>query len=289
MSRHPALATALMGAALSMACAGPSGELVNTAPPEAAPFLGDGSTAYEGAGPQAATTAAGGAPDSPGAPAAVAPATPNGIGDAVRRALDGDPAGALLVMRRGADTLCVEHVRRDGRTMHSSLALSHGVTVDYSILEHADGTAERMEVTISRSGEDGPHERFWANFVGDSIMSRTARVGHPTVNGAYRLPGSVVTYIEQSPAMLEQMVRHARRSQGSITNVSVLVLGDPSVVIGGAIVFQGDTALVAFGDMVSRLAVDGEGRVLGGSMPEEDITIERVELDTPPAAVVRRP
>ncbi|HEX5581767.1 MAG TPA: hypothetical protein VFX39_09335 [Gemmatimonadaceae bacterium] len=294
MLRHPALVPTLMAAAaLATACAGgSSGELVTTTRPVAAPFLGDSATAYVGGDSVRTRAAEPASPASaePVASDAIAASAMNAMRDIVRRARAEGWQGCLLVMRRGADTLSVEHVARQGRLMRASLALPTDMTVSYTLLEHADGTAEQIEASITQFGADAPHERFWANFTNDSIMSRTARRDQPTVNGAYQLPGHVVTYIEPSPAMLEQMVRHARRSGRPVTNLSVLVFGDPSVVIPGTIVLQGaDSALVTFGGMVTRLAVDAEGRMLGGAVDDEGVTIDRVELAGLRRSVARRP
>lgn len=181
---------------------------------------------------------------------------------------------ATMVVRMGGDTIAVERFSRIGRTLTGQIT-RRDHTLDYTLVLGPDDAVRRMETRITPAGGTTPAQRFWATFRDDSVHTRTL-AGTRTTSHASVLPPHTLPYLDPSTALLELIVRQARRRDAREVTVPVLVLGDPSVVQLGIVRLVGrDSVHVTFGEVTTRLHIDRQGRILGGAVPERGARFDR--------------
>ena len=98
--------------------------------------------------------------------------------------------------------------------------------------------------------------------IGESIETR--------VFGTQR---GAVPYLNMSFAMLEQAVRRSR--VGKSKQVPFFNLGGGQTVSGTITSLGSDSLNLAIGDVQFHLRVDPAGRVLGGSIPAQNVVVVR--------------
>jgi hypothetical protein len=84
-----------------------------------------------------------------------------------------------------------------------------------------------------------------------------------------------VPYLNLSFALLEQAVRHRHAGTGPY-QVPLFNLGGGQTVEGRVTSLGGDSLSLAIGQVEFRLRVDPSGRVMGGSIPSQQVVAERV-------------
>ncbi|HEV2150623.1 MAG TPA: alpha/beta hydrolase, partial [Longimicrobiaceae bacterium] len=145
----------------------------------------------------------------------------------------------------------------------------------------ADATVPRMRFTVlpGRAGDAEPVASGTATFRGDSAL---VEVRGPTAAPLQRFaPGEgALPYVNLSVAMLEQVVRRARAVGGREVRVPVLSLSGGSAFTARVAFPAADSAIVEVGGVALRFAADASGRLLGGCVPSQGITMERAGRPT---------
>ena len=229
----------------------------------------------------------------PPAPAPVATTQPAAAtGRALQPASASERAVFVLVQAR-TDTFAVERMSRtDAMVTSDFLDRTRGIRIRYELDLAPNATTPGLRTTVTRAtGDTIPVQA--AAFVrqGDTVHVRF-RV--PANAPAQRLTGTpdAIFYINPSPAMFEQVLRRARALGG--TNVRVPLLNvqgggssDATVTWIGA-----DSATISAGGIVMRARTDAAGRLLGASVPVQQLTITRVaelaESASPSAATAAK-
>ena len=188
-----------------------------------------------------------------------------------------DRAGFLL--RAGNDTLSVELFSRTDGGVRGRLLVRKRLPVTYEASVRADGTVSELAVAVLQPDappEALPRQQASLRFTGDSVIAHS-RTGDSTSVERFATRPGALPYHAQVPmvALLEQIVRRARVIGGDSVSLPVFVLGGGGRTLDASIVFRGDTAVVRLGTLHARLAVDAQGRVLGGRA-QADQVIERL-------------
>ena len=182
---------------------------------------------------------------------------------------------AMFVLRRGQDTISLERFSRSPSRLTSELLVKPaGVRFRFSADVSGDNTVSRLknEYWLASDPADGPARQVaLLTFTGDSAIvevgstdPKTQRLG--TKSGA-------IPYLNPSFALMEIVIQRARTaslgevptfmiSGGQTLPVTVKPVGADSVVL-----------TMAGGEM--RVRVDERGRILGGSIPAQGLTIDR--------------
>jgi hypothetical protein len=191
---------------------------------------------------------------------------------------------ATFVVRHRADTLAVERVTRTGRRLESALTGRDGTERTVAELTPA-ALYSHLDYRAGDSTSGGVHMTL--DFGPDTIVARVE--GRPGVQ-RFAARGAL-TRLNQSVALLEQMVRRASAVGGDAAEIPLLVENGETT---RATVTRPhpDSATIAFPAVESlgrpatvlRLRVDRDGRVLGGGIPERNLVIERVAGIAPPPA-----
>jgi len=196
------------------------------------------------------------------------------------------------VTLRGADTVAVEQVTRDGAggaVSELRLGVASGAPVGLRLRTRtaagADAATTRVDAEVVPPGGLAPAQRVTIVFgPGDSA---TVRAG----NGpAQRVPAArgAVAYTNLSVVSIEHILRRARvlaGATGRAASVPVLVGGGTQA----AVAFLGpDSATVTLGGVTLRVARAPDGRVLGFTVPSQGVRAVRVPA-APPSATPTAP
>ncbi len=187
------------------------------------------------------------------------------------------PERGEWIVRRGGDTIATETYTRTPRRLQAELATRMPVLrqrVDAELA--ADATVPRMGFTVlpGRAGEGEPTVSASVAFRGDSALAEVRGATAAPVQRYAPGPGAL-PYVNLSVALLEQVVRRARAAGGGPARVPMLGLAGGSVFTAAVRFPAADSAVVDVGPVTLRFAADATGRLLGGCVPSQGITMER--------------
>lgn len=171
-----------------------------------------------------------------------------------------------FVVRQGADTVAVETFRRTGDRLTGELTVpSSGVRVAYTATVSPDGLIPRMEL---RSGT--------------APAAAVAR---------FALDAGTLPYLNLSPSVLEQILRRARALGSGSATIPLLNLQGGGTIAATVEPLSADSVRILLGPGVEiRAATDAEGRLLGATIPSQNVVIERTALaDAQPGAAAPSP
>jgi len=217
------------------------------------------------------------------APAAcIGPPTPAGNvpvprPEAAPEALPG-PERTAFVVRRGADTVAVERASRTRELLSGDLDMRGQGGVEYQLSLEPTQLPTRLiagAIPAGASDRTTTTRRSTAEFRGDTVVIETVQ-GDSTRTVRVASRTGVLPYINPSMALVEQLLRRARVVGGTVVELPVFLADAGAQTVSATITFAGpDSARVALGDTEMRLSTDGAGRLLGGTVPAQGITIER--------------
>src|SRR5262249_54253748 len=127
-----------------------------------------------------------------------------------------------------------------------------------------------------------------AAFTKDSVIAVVTSNGTPQTQRVSVPPGAM-PYVNPSFALLEQALIRAKSLGGAKVELPLLNVsgGQP---IPTTVTWSGmDSAVVTMAGSQVRLAVDGEGRIRGGQIVAQRLTIERVGAVSEKAMAVDKP
>jgi dienelactone hydrolase len=181
------------------------------------------------------------------------------------------------VIRRGGDTIATETYTRTPQRLQAELAMRMPVLRQRMDAELApDATTPRMSFAVlpGRAGEAAPVASGTVAFRGDSAVVEVAGPGSAPVQRF--APGQgALPYVNLSVAVLEQVVRRARAAGGREARIPMLNLAGGNTFTATVAFPAADSAVVSVGPVVLRFAADASGRLLGGCVPSQGITMER--------------
>lgn len=189
-----------------------------------------------------------------------------------------------FVVRRGRDTVAVETFARTGTTLAGTLAIhdQENIAQRWRAVVAPDATLPLIEVTVVEDREHGQvkgkmRQQARAIFKDDSVA-----VDDVNNNGLQtRIFGTrkgAVPYLNLSFALLEQAMRRARASGTGAggQQVAFFNLGGGQTVDARLARAAGDSVSLAIGKIDFLLQVDSRGRIIGGGIPSQNLTVERV-------------
>ncbi|MGH7519300.1 MAG: hypothetical protein ACREOC_17850 [Gemmatimonadales bacterium] len=197
-----------------------------------------------------------------------------------------EDSGTFLV-RRGADTVATEEFSRSGVALEGRLLFKTQkfLSERYRVIVAPDGTVPLVEVTVRNGPDSGAAQAKFTQrtrvvFRDDSVAvdDMSGRGLKTLVLGTER---GAMPYINLSFALLEQAVRRARTLGAGGAEVPFFNLSgtdrQSGQTIRGKVTPVGpDSLAVAIGSVEFRLRVDAEGRLLGGEIPAQRLSVERI-------------
>lgn len=184
---------------------------------------------------------------------------------------------ALLV---GTDTLAVEHSTRTAGALVGELYVrgGQGIRFVYQLELSPDASVRAIENAFYTAGDSVPRQRVRIEFHGDTALARMGDVVQPFRTAAGALP-----MINMSMAMIEQLLLRARAVGGDSVELPVFHLlggmtAPATVTMNRAAGAQGvDSATFSMAGVEFRLHLRADGRLLGGAVPAQRITVVRLE------------
>jgi uncharacterized protein len=199
---------------------------------------------------------------------------------------------SLFVTLSGADTIAVERLVRMPAHLDAELVFrAAGARFTWSATLTPAGTISSMDNAYRAATADPaspPVQTATLRFVGDSVIvdigsgasMRTQRIG----STAGALP-----YINPSFALVEQLIVRARAIGGDSVTVPVFAVSGGQTIPTSVVRVGGDSAVVTIAGSAVRLRVDGDGHIMGGSVPAQGLRIIRTRSAAPGAMRVEKP
>lgn len=194
----------------------------------------------------------------------------------------GQTAGdsGTFVIRRAGDTVATEEFSRTATGLTGTLFLknSRNTFQRYSLVVAPDASVPMVDVTVREDADSGRAkaklvQRSRVIFREDSAAV-DAVIGQRIETLVFGTRQGAVPYLNMSFAMLEQAVRRSR-TNGADGEVPFFNLGGGQTVQGKISPLGADSLNLAIGDVEFHLRVDPEGRVLGGTIPSQDVRVDR--------------
>lgn len=190
----------------------------------------------------------------------------------------GTGTGGFL-LRRADDTLSVERSARAGGVLEGRVLARKRIGLAFRAAVDPDATLGRLELQVRQPGapEDAPaRQEAVVHFRGDSVIAES-RSGDSVKVERIGTRAGALPYHPQLPmiSLLEQIVMRARVLGGERVQVPVFLLGSGSRTVDATVELRGDSARVTLGTIAAQLAVDRDGRILGGRA-QGDQVIERL-------------
>lgn len=186
------------------------------------------------------------------------------------------PERATFTLVRQGDTVATESFARTPELLDATLTVPNQARLVYSVTLAPDATMRRIEARVlgPAPSDTTPLQRSSAEFRGDSVYAVTF-TGDSAQRRATAVPPGTIFYLSPSVALMEQIVRRARAVGGDSVAVPVLLAGTGGRTLMASVVFAPDSARLVLGPAEARLSVDQAGRVLGGAVPSQSVTIAR--------------
>ena len=185
-----------------------------------------------------------------------------------------------FVVRHRQDTVAIERFTRTATRLEGTLTLRNRkmTTERYSAVVAPDGTLPLIEVTIREGADSGTVkarivQRARVIFKEDSAaVDEIGEAGLAT--RVFGTEAGAVPYLNLSFALLEQAVRRARAVDGG-SRVPFFNLGGGQTLVARITPLAGDSLRLDIGDTRIHLRFDGQGKLLGGRIPVQDVVFER--------------
>jgi hypothetical protein len=196
----------------------------------------------------------------------------------------GAPAAVVagrFVLLQGSDTIGVERFDRTADRLRAEFTARGTVAFRYDAALAPDASVSRIRLTVMPPA--GGELTSTAAFAGDSVtLTREAPSSDAAKSARRGAARGSVPFINPSPSLMEQIVRRARAIGGggptATAAVPVFVGGGGPPNVAATVTFAApDSARLDLGGVEVLLRVDGSGAILGGSVPTQRLTIERVE------------
>jgi hypothetical protein len=188
---------------------------------------------------------------------------------------------ATYVVRRGADTIVVEHTTRGPIVVKGDLVVrgAMGHEESWSVVLADDGTMPLVEVmeldsAVTGTQKAGASRRSRFIFKGDSVA-----VDDLTKKGMFTrifpTKVSAVPYRNLSFGLLEPVVQHAVGKGAAGGDVPFFNLGGGQTAVGTIRRTAADHATVTIGSVVIELTLDDQSRIVAAAIPAQGVLVDR--------------
>lgn len=186
-----------------------------------------------------------------------------------------------FVVRHAEDTVATETFSRGTTSLQGTLTLNNFKHTfhRYTAVVAPDASVPMIEIAVREDADSGRVkarllQRARVIFREDSAAV-DAVIGQVISTQVFGTQTGAIPYLNMSFALLEQAVRRARVGGAVPNQVPFFNLGGGQTVSGTLTPVGADSLMLAIGDVEFRLRVDREGRVLGGSIPKQQVLVDR--------------
>jgi hypothetical protein len=203
------------------------------------------------------------------------------LGAALPAAAQAVADSGTFVVRHSGDTVATETFSRQETSIRGTLALNNlnHTFHRYTAVLAPDASVPMIDVSVREDADSGRVkaklvQRARVIFKEDSAAV-DAIIGQSIETRVFGTQAGAIPYLNMSFALLEQAVRRSRAAGATPGQVPFFNLGGGQTVSGTLRPVGSDSMALAIGDVEFRLKVDPEGRVLGGTIPTQDVVVDR--------------
>ncbi len=187
----------------------------------------------------------------------------------------------VFVVRHSGDTVATETFSRKETSIQGTLTLNNSKHTfhRYTAVLAPDASVPMIDVAVREDADGGRVkaklvQRARVIFKEDSAAV-DAVIGQSIETRVFGTEVGAIPYLNMSFALLEQAIRRSRAPGATAGQVPFFNLGGGQTVNGTLKSLGSDSLTLAIGEVEFRLRVDPQGRVLGGTIPKQDVTVER--------------
>ena len=186
-----------------------------------------------------------------------------------------------FVVRHSGDTVATETFTRHETTIRGTLALNNPrhTFQRYTAVIAPDASVPLIDVAVREDSDSGRVkaklvQRARVIFREDSAAV-DAVIGQNIQTRVFGTQVGAIPYLNMSFALIERAIRRSRAKGATPDRVPFFNLGGGQTVSGTLRPVGSDSVALAIGDVEFRMRVDREGRVLGATIPQQDVVVER--------------
>jgi hypothetical protein len=187
----------------------------------------------------------------------------------------------VFVVRHGADTIATEHFSRKDTNLEGVLAIhnSRNTSQRYTAVVAPDATVPLIDVAVREDSDSGRVkqklvQRARVIFREDSAAV-DAVISQNIETRVFGTERGAIPYLNMSFALLEQAVRRIRSPGAPADAVPFFNLGGGQTLSAKVKPVGKDSLALDIGNVEFRLRVDQQGRVLGGTIPSQNVLVDR--------------
>ena len=184
-----------------------------------------------------------------------------------------------FVVRHAGDTVATETFSRGATSLQGTLTLNNYKHTfhRYTAVVAPDASVPMIDIALREDADSGRIkarllQRARIIFREDSAAV-DAVIGQAISTQVLGTQAGAIPYLNMSFALLEQAVRRSRAAGGK--QVPFFNMAGGQTVSGTLTSVGTDSLTLAIGDVEFRLKVDPDGRVLGGTIPKQDVRVDR--------------
>jgi hypothetical protein len=203
-------------------------------------------------------------------------------------ALAAQTDSGTFVIRRAGDIVATERFARTATTLHGTVTLRNAKSTSqaYEAVLAPDASVPLIQVTVREDLDSGRVKGKVVQRARVIFKEDSAAVDDVTGNGlqtrVFGTERGVVPYLNLSFALLEQAIRRSRAAAPPAMQVAFFNLGGGQTVDAKVSALGADSLALAIGGVEFHLKVDPSGRLLGGSIPAQQVVAERVAAPPSP-------
>ena len=186
---------------------------------------------------------------------------------------------AMFVLRAGKDTISLERFTVTATRIESEILIKpNAVRLRFSGAIGANGLIASLENQFwmaTDSAKAPPRQIAVIALASDSAFANIGGGGQSHTERLGTKAGAL-PYINPSFALLEVFLRRARMSGKSPSEVPAFMVSGGQTFPVSIAALGADSMLLTMAGGEMRLRVDGNGRILGGAIPAQKTTLERV-------------
>ncbi|HKU63339.1 MAG TPA: hypothetical protein VJQ44_19210 [Gemmatimonadales bacterium] len=186
-----------------------------------------------------------------------------------------------FVVRHGEDTVAIERFTRRETSVEGVLAIrnSRNTSQRYTAVIGPDATVPMIDVAVREDADSGRVkqklvQRARVIFREDSAAV-DAVISQNIETRVFGTQRGAIPYLNMSFALLEQAVRRTRSKGAPADAVPFFNLGGGQTLSAKVQPIGTDSLAMDIGKVEYRLKVDGKGRVLGGTIPSQNVVVTR--------------
>lgn len=186
---------------------------------------------------------------------------------------------SLVLTHTGADTIAIERVSRSAARLEGDLVVrSGGVRVVYRADLDAEGDVTRFVLTQRRASDASdatPQFSGDITFVDDSAFAHVSTAGGAPQEQRFTVARGAIPYFSPSFALVELAIARARARGGASVEVPMMNINNAHPFQAKVVSVGADSVTVTMGTALARLAVEADGRIRGGAIPDQGLVVTR--------------